>query len=192
MTDTTHDIAALVAFLRGSGHIDGVWFGDRHPTEKGAFWWRSHLHPITALQAERDAALSKVDFYEQKDGMGGAVVHAIREILNAHNVPKAAFIDDHVANALVQRDAWKARAEAAEARVAELEAIRASDAQFTNTQMKRAEAAEENVGILQASREALEAQVAHLQRDMSKAHSLGPRSKAEALAALKGNNNDRL
>lgn len=61
MTDTTHDIAGLVAFLGGSGHLDGVWFGDRHPTGKGAFWWRRHLHLITALQAERDAWKARAD-----------------------------------------------------------------------------------------------------------------------------------
>lgn len=47
--------------------------------------------------------------YEQKDGMDGAVVDAIREILNSQNVPKAAFIDDHVANAIVQRNVAEAR-----------------------------------------------------------------------------------
>ena len=33
----------VVEFLRGSGQLDGVWFSERHPTLKGAFWWRQYL-----------------------------------------------------------------------------------------------------------------------------------------------------
>lgn len=33
----------VMKFLLGEGPLDGVWFGDKHPTEKGAFWWRKHL-----------------------------------------------------------------------------------------------------------------------------------------------------
>jgi len=43
-------------------------------------------------------------------------------------------------------DGLQVERDAALARVADLEAIRASDAQFTNTQMKRAEAAEALLG----------------------------------------------
>ena len=42
---------ALIAFLSGSAPLDGVWFGERHPTEKGAFWWRNRLGCLTP-QAE--------------------------------------------------------------------------------------------------------------------------------------------
>ena len=28
-------------FLMGNGPLEGVWFGDEHPTREGAFWWRS-------------------------------------------------------------------------------------------------------------------------------------------------------
>lgn len=34
-----------VDFLRGAGPLDGVWFGNRHPTLPGAFWWRSVIWP---------------------------------------------------------------------------------------------------------------------------------------------------
>ncbi len=34
----------------------------------------------------------------------GAAVQEIRKLLYAHDVPTAAFIDDHVANAIVQRN----------------------------------------------------------------------------------------
>jgi DNA repair exonuclease SbcCD ATPase subunit len=47
---------------------------------------------------------NKLQQYEEKDGMEGAVVGFIRELLNRHNVPKAAFIDAHVANVIVQRN----------------------------------------------------------------------------------------
>ena len=35
--------ADLLAFLRGAAPLEGVWFGERHPTRKGAFWWRELL-----------------------------------------------------------------------------------------------------------------------------------------------------
>lgn len=34
---------AMMAFLTGEAPLDGVWFGERHPKEKGMFWWRKHL-----------------------------------------------------------------------------------------------------------------------------------------------------
>ena len=33
----------IIQFLQGSHSFDGVWFGDKHPTEEGLFWWRKHL-----------------------------------------------------------------------------------------------------------------------------------------------------
>lgn len=33
----------VVEFLRGAAPLEGVWFSERHPTERGAFWWRKHL-----------------------------------------------------------------------------------------------------------------------------------------------------
>lgn len=35
--------AEVMAFLSGAGPLDGVWFGEDHPTERGKFWWRKHL-----------------------------------------------------------------------------------------------------------------------------------------------------
>lgn len=57
-----------------------------------------------SLQAELKEVKDKLAEYETKDGMGGAVVDMIRKILNTHNVPKAAFIDDHVMNAIIERN----------------------------------------------------------------------------------------
>jgi hypothetical protein len=42
-TDSAVPWDELRAFLIGAGPLDGVWFGDRHPTRKGAFWWRNFL-----------------------------------------------------------------------------------------------------------------------------------------------------
>jgi hypothetical protein len=33
----------VVDFLHGMGPLDGVHFGERHPTERGEFWRRKHL-----------------------------------------------------------------------------------------------------------------------------------------------------
>jgi hypothetical protein len=33
----------VIAFLLGEAPLDGVWFSEKHPTERGAFWWRKHL-----------------------------------------------------------------------------------------------------------------------------------------------------
>lgn len=43
----------IVAFLLGEGPFDGVWFGEKHPTERGSFWWRKHLrHNAKAQEGE--------------------------------------------------------------------------------------------------------------------------------------------
>lgn len=33
----------IIGFLLGVNSFDGSWFGDKHPTEEGNFWWRKHL-----------------------------------------------------------------------------------------------------------------------------------------------------
>lgn len=38
----------VVKFLTGEAALDGVWFGDTHPTERGQFWWRKHLRAAVA------------------------------------------------------------------------------------------------------------------------------------------------
>ena len=68
------------------------------------------IKEIEELRSRAEAAEAKVAKYEQRDGMDGAVVYAIRELLNAQNVPHASFIDDHVANAIRQRNAAEAKA----------------------------------------------------------------------------------
>lgn len=41
-------------FLNGTAPLEGVWFGDDHPTEPGKFWWRKYLSTAPQpTQAER-------------------------------------------------------------------------------------------------------------------------------------------
>jgi hypothetical protein len=61
------------------------------------------------IRALLDRAEKAEEKYHLCDGMGGAVTHSIRELLNHFDVPKSAYIDDHVGNAIYQRDAANAR-----------------------------------------------------------------------------------
>jgi hypothetical protein len=36
----------VVEFLLGNGPLDGVWFGDPHPSMPGKFWWRWYLRAV--------------------------------------------------------------------------------------------------------------------------------------------------
>jgi hypothetical protein len=66
---TTHDdalparftLAEVAAFLDGSGTLDGVAFGKRHPTEPGAYWWRKHLSATLAAAPTPPALHEAVD-----------------------------------------------------------------------------------------------------------------------------------
>ena len=64
---------ALIAFLQGAAPLDGVWFGERHPTEKGAFWWRKRLAALASQQAVKGEPVawmyrvfSTVHFHEKR------------------------------------------------------------------------------------------------------------------------------
>ncbi|MCM5682939.1 hypothetical protein M8A51_25735 [Schlegelella sp. S2-27] len=50
--------ADLLAFLRGAAPLEGVWFGERHPTRKGAFWWRALLPAAPNGLTESAASVS--------------------------------------------------------------------------------------------------------------------------------------
>jgi len=43
--------AEVISFLLGSGPLEGVWFGERHPMHKGQYWWRKYFH-IAATEKE--------------------------------------------------------------------------------------------------------------------------------------------
>lgn len=36
----------VLAFLNGEAPIDGIWFGMKHPSYRGEFWWRTVLLPV--------------------------------------------------------------------------------------------------------------------------------------------------
>jgi hypothetical protein len=40
-------------FLYGAGEFDGVWFDQKHPKEKGEFWWRKHLRRLFDAPTQR-------------------------------------------------------------------------------------------------------------------------------------------
>ena len=42
------NLREVAAFLLGEGELDGVGFGDPHPTERGNYWWRKHLRAALA------------------------------------------------------------------------------------------------------------------------------------------------
>lgn len=55
------NIAPVFKFLLGEGPLRGVEFGDRHPDERGAFWWRKDLRAARAAQPAASAEPSKDD-----------------------------------------------------------------------------------------------------------------------------------
>lgn len=75
---------------------------------------------ILALIRERDEAREQCDGYRLAQSLDKDSAYVIRELLNRHNVPPAAFIDDHVGNAVAQRDAAEAALSAAREEVAKL------------------------------------------------------------------------
>lgn len=46
--------AAVIAFLKGAGPLEGVWFGDKPETERGQFWWRKHLPNVAQSSDTKD------------------------------------------------------------------------------------------------------------------------------------------
>lgn len=41
----------MLNFLHGTGEIDGLGFGDKHPDARGNFWWRRYLFEATLAAA---------------------------------------------------------------------------------------------------------------------------------------------
>ena len=50
----------MLNFLYGAGEFDGVWFDEKHPTEKTAFWWRKHLRRLFDTRPQAREPLSEV------------------------------------------------------------------------------------------------------------------------------------
>jgi hypothetical protein len=42
----TDEQLQMLNFLYGAGEWDGLWFDQKHPAKKGAFWWRSDLRRL--------------------------------------------------------------------------------------------------------------------------------------------------
>lgn len=64
---TTITIDQVSKFLLGEAPLDGAWFGDKHPSKRGAFWWREYLRAALAAQpsqpAHTEAQRGEPDFY---------------------------------------------------------------------------------------------------------------------------------
>lgn len=48
----------ILAFLMGTGELEGCHFGDKHPTRKGNFWWRTLLRESLALSQPTDSSVA--------------------------------------------------------------------------------------------------------------------------------------
>lgn len=56
MNDSQRALVEVLAFLDGTAPLEGVWFGEKHPTRVGPFWWRSLLTPAADQLLARLAA----------------------------------------------------------------------------------------------------------------------------------------
>lgn len=59
----------IIKFLCGESDFCGLWFGDKHPSEVGAFWWRKHLRKTIE---DRDAKIQHLE----------SLVKAADEVIN--------------------------------------------------------------------------------------------------------------
>jgi hypothetical protein len=64
----------MLNFLYGAGDWDGVWFEQKHPTKRGAFWWRSDLCRLfstpPAAQKEQGEPVGEVIGTNEYAGFG--------------------------------------------------------------------------------------------------------------------------
>ena len=74
MSELVERLKTYSEFVRGTGSLEGFWFGERHTQRAGLYWWRK-LCPleevvarITALEAELDASQTKLA--AQQSGTG--------------------------------------------------------------------------------------------------------------------------
>lgn len=49
----TDDLQAVLRFLMGEAPLEGVNFGDKHPTKAGSYWWRLNLRAALHSDAKR-------------------------------------------------------------------------------------------------------------------------------------------
>ena len=68
--DWSDEQLKMLNFLYGAGDFDGVWFEQKHPTEKGAFWWRKHMKRLfyTTPQQRTWVGLDEEDDIDWEEG----------------------------------------------------------------------------------------------------------------------------
>lgn len=49
------DLQTVLRFLMGEAPLEGVNFGEKHPTKAGAFWWRLNLRAAMHAETQRRA-----------------------------------------------------------------------------------------------------------------------------------------
>jgi hypothetical protein len=65
MTDNITLPRAMVEFLLGEGPLDGVWYGDEHPTNPRPYWWRKHIRAALAEPEQKPEPVA----WLRKDGL---------------------------------------------------------------------------------------------------------------------------
>ncbi len=78
---------AVVEFLLGEGPLDGVWYGDEHPTNPRPYWWRKHIRAALAEPEQKPEPESKTPAW----WMDGLTVTLMREGVNKHRAREIAI-----------------------------------------------------------------------------------------------------
>lgn len=60
----------IIKFLLGEDSFDSVWFGEKHPTERGAFWWRKHLRQFNQASQQSEIVRQRLHYHFAKVGGG--------------------------------------------------------------------------------------------------------------------------
>lgn len=126
-----HPMTDLKAAAEAAKAATAAYIADPTDRETGRQWDRACAEfslactedAILALIRERDEARKQVNDFRLSQSLDKDSAYVIRELLNRHNVPAAAFVDDHVANAIAQRDAAEAALSAAREEVERLMSV---------------------------------------------------------------------
>lgn len=83
----TDEHLQFLNFLYGAGEFDGVWFEQKHQTEKGAFWWRKHLRRLFDAPPQRKPLTDEeiYDMYNEPRSDAEMIAFA-RAIEAAHGI----------------------------------------------------------------------------------------------------------
>ena len=138
------DHPATITVAAMGGGLDGHE-GIEQARKDAAFIAAANPSAILALIRERDEAREQVNGFRLSQSFDKDSAYVIRVLLNRHNVPAAAFIDDHVANAIAQRDAAEAALSAAQKEVERLLSAMDREEAYLHRMI---DASEENGGIM--------------------------------------------